>query len=79
MDTRKILKIINNYYKLIFVYSEDTADLKSYHQTIVDHKEVIRTLMSLQGVIVMMKDDIAHLGNVSFFLMTRKPCCVAGC
>lgn len=50
----------------VFDQSTDASEvLKNYHQTIVDHKEVIRSSMSLQGAILMLKDDIVTLGNVS--------------
>lgn len=39
--------------------------LKNYHSSVADHKEIIRISMSLQGAIIMLKDDIATQGNVS--------------
>ncbi|KAI4493643.1 hypothetical protein M0804_001819 [Polistes exclamans] len=45
-------------------FKEDTKrDLKNYYHIISDHKEVIRITMGLQGIILMLKDDITALGN----------------
>ncbi|KAF7401630.1 hypothetical protein HZH68_007450 [Vespula germanica] len=38
-------------------------NFKNYYSIISDHKEVIRITMGLQGIILMLKDDITTLGN----------------
>lgn len=37
---------------------------KNYHQTVSDHKDIIRSSMSFQAIILMLKDDINILRNV---------------
>ncbi|KAK0165144.1 hypothetical protein PV328_003692, partial [Microctonus aethiopoides] len=36
---------------------------KNYHQTVSDHKDIIRSSMSFQAIIIMLKDDINILRN----------------
>lgn len=43
--------------------------LKNYYEYITDHKEVIRGSISLQGAMLVLKDDIARIGNVSMHIM----------
>ncbi|KAJ8670776.1 hypothetical protein QAD02_002035, partial [Eretmocerus hayati] len=46
---------------------QDTDDAllpESYHEFIVDHKEVMRSSMSLQGAMLVLKDDIARISNI---------------
>nr|XP_031825788.1 dynein heavy chain 8, axonemal [Nomia melanderi] len=40
------------------------GSLKNYYQILSDHKEIVRSVMSLQGVISSYKDDIVQLGNI---------------
>ncbi|XP_076677676.1 dynein heavy chain 8, axonemal kl-3 isoform X2 [Andrena cerasifolii] len=37
--------------------------LKNYYQIISDHKEIVRSVMSLQGGILALKDDITQIAN----------------
>lgn len=38
--------------------------LRTYEKIVSEHKEIIRTSMSLQGTILILRNDIAMLGNV---------------
>lgn len=42
--------------------------MKNYYQLISDHKEIVRCVMSLQGAIMTIKEDIEDLCNVLFLL-----------
>ncbi|XP_034179159.2 dynein heavy chain 8, axonemal kl-3 [Osmia lignaria lignaria] len=44
--------------------SVDNRTLKNYYDTISDHKEIVRAVMSLQGAILAVKDDVAQIGNM---------------
>ncbi|CAK9824517.1 Dynein axonemal heavy chain 8 [Anthophora retusa] len=39
------------------------ATYKNYYQVISDHKEIVRSVMSLQGAILAIKQDIAEISN----------------
>lgn len=41
--------------------------MKNYYQIISDHKEIVRCVMSLQGAIMTIKEDIEDLCNVLLF------------
>ncbi|XP_029675665.1 LOW QUALITY PROTEIN: dynein heavy chain 8, axonemal-like [Formica exsecta] len=42
----------------------DKEDLfNTYFQSVSDHKEIIRSSMSLQGLILMLRDDVSKVGN----------------
>ncbi|XP_024940596.1 dynein heavy chain 8, axonemal [Cephus cinctus] len=47
----------------IDIDDDNVQPLKNYHQSVVEHKEIIRCSMSLQGAMLMVKDDITMLGN----------------
>lgn len=36
----------------------------TYFQNVSDHKDIIRSSMSLQGLILMLRDDVSKVGNV---------------
>ncbi|KAI4504021.1 hypothetical protein M0802_000492 [Mischocyttarus mexicanus] len=67
MDTHKSIILWGQRYHLphknINFKGDTKRDLKNYYQIISDHKEVIRITMGLQGIILMLKDDITALGN----------------
>ncbi|OXU30794.1 hypothetical protein TSAR_013179 [Trichomalopsis sarcophagae] len=44
--------------------AESGMPLKNYYEYITDHKEVIRGTLSLQGAMLVLKDDIARIGNM---------------
>ncbi|XP_015430178.1 PREDICTED: dynein heavy chain 8, axonemal [Dufourea novaeangliae] len=46
------------------VQMSPTGSLKNYYHILSDHKEIVRSVMSLQGAISSFKDDIAELGNI---------------
>lgn len=49
-------------------YSYNIIDgMKNYYQLISDHKEIVRCVMSLQGAIMTIKEDIEDLCNVLLF------------
>lgn len=52
---------------VLFCISGDNNSLSNYFQSISDHKDVIRSSMSVQGLILMMRDDVTKIGNVSLF------------
>ncbi|XP_026831330.1 dynein heavy chain 8, axonemal [Ooceraea biroi] len=41
----------------------DNTSLNSYFQSVSDHKEIIRSTMSLQGLILILRDDVSKVGN----------------
>ncbi|PSN47670.1 Dynein heavy chain 8 [Blattella germanica] len=41
--------------------AEDLSNMKSYYKSVSEHKEVMRSLMSLQGAIGLLKPDIAKI------------------
>ncbi|XP_026672559.1 dynein heavy chain 8, axonemal-like [Ceratina calcarata] len=40
------------------------ASLKNYYQLISDHKEIVRCVMSLQGAILAIKEDVLQISNM---------------
>jgi hypothetical protein len=64
---KKILK--KNVYLYEFFLIILGQQLANYHEFITDHKEVLRTSMSLQGAMLVLKDDIFKVGNVSVILI----------
>lgn len=36
----------------------------TYFQSVSDHKDIIRSSMSLQGLILILRDDVSKVGNV---------------
>jgi len=53
------------YLKLFICLCHPDKDmLESYFQSVSDHKDIIRSSMSLQGLILMLKDDVSKVGNV---------------
>ncbi|XP_076295220.1 dynein heavy chain 8, axonemal kl-3 [Lasioglossum baleicum] len=50
---------------LQFSFHEESpkTSMKNYYEIISDHKEIVRSVMSLQGAISAYKDDIIQLGN----------------
>ncbi|XP_015117111.1 dynein heavy chain 5, axonemal [Diachasma alloeum] len=42
---------------------EDVKAMKSYYQTITDHKDIVRSTIALQGIILMLKSDIIFIAN----------------
>lgn len=49
--------------------SDKEALLNSYFQSVSDHKDVIRSSISLQGLILMLRDDVSKVGNVQKLLL----------
>ncbi|KAG7190763.1 hypothetical protein KM043_006835 [Ampulex compressa] len=41
----------------------DKTLLRNYYHSVSDHKEIIRSAMSLQGAILVLKDDVSKVGN----------------
>lgn len=46
---------------------DDKAYKENYYQIIYDHKEIVRSIMSLQGAIYAIKEDIDEIANVMPF------------
>ncbi|XP_076166225.1 dynein heavy chain 8, axonemal kl-3 [Ptiloglossa arizonensis] len=46
------------------ILDDSNKNSKNYYQIISDHKEIVRSVMSLQGAIIALKDDIAQIGNM---------------
>ncbi|XP_063992717.1 dynein axonemal heavy chain 8 [Diachasmimorpha longicaudata] len=42
---------------------EDTKEMKTYYQTISDHKDIVRSTIALQGIVSMLKGDIIFIAN----------------
>lgn len=85
METTNVFIIFDyifTYFYVLFCISGDNNSLSNYFQSISDHKDVIRSSMSVQGLILMMRDDVTKIGNVSLFFCfkynrdTRKTLCI---
>lgn len=37
----------------------------TYFQSVSEHKDIIRSSMSLQGLILILRDDVSKVGNVN--------------
>ncbi|KAL6445584.1 hypothetical protein ACFW04_000844 [Cataglyphis niger] len=71
----KVITNIVETHKKVFIWGQrystnmqpkalDKEDhLNTYFQSILDHKDIIRSSMSLQGLILMLRDDVSKVGN----------------
>ncbi|RLU26152.1 hypothetical protein DMN91_002318 [Ooceraea biroi] len=66
LDLEKVHKQVGSETRLIQAPYEpagDNTSLNSYFQSVSDHKEIIRSTMSLQGLILILRDDVSKVGN----------------
>lgn len=59
--------IVHQLYSYINIFFPIIDGMKNYYQIISDHKEIVRCVMSLQGAIMTIKEDIEDLCNVLLF------------
>lgn len=46
----------------------DDDQFNNYYNTVAENKDIVRCTMSLQGLIMMLKNDIVAMGEVSLFI-----------
>ncbi|EFN74803.1 Dynein heavy chain 8, axonemal [Camponotus floridanus] len=71
----KVITSIVETHKKVFIWGQrystnmqaETLDkkdpLNSYFQVVSDHRDIVRSSMSLQGLILMLRDDVSKVGN----------------
>lgn len=51
----------------IFFSGDNEENLKNYYEIIADHREIIRSMLNLQGSISILKDDVSLLIKVNYY------------